>query len=93
MNDVDVELLPQLRKKAALWSCRWAAYQNQVLEPSNSGDLRLLAVGPGRTFEMPPSRYPDTGAGTGWRYGLIGFVNLETGAIEREENARQMSDR
>ena len=60
----------------------WAAYENKALDSSSCGDLRFLQFGEGRTFAVPPSRYPDTQFGTGWRYCLIGTVDLVTGDIK-----------
>jgi len=61
---------------------KWYAYQNHDLGHPGIGHLQFLAVGPGCTFKTPPERYPDTQHGLGWRYILVGKVNLETGAIE-----------
>ena len=62
---------------------RWAAYENHALDSASCGELRFLAVGPQNTCHEAPERYPDTHLGTGWRYGRIGWVNLETGEISR----------
>ena len=62
---------------------KWAAYQGHDLgHRATLGHLRFLAVGPGCTFKTPPERYPDTPQVIGWRYLLVGTVNLATGAIE-----------
>jgi len=61
---------------------KWHAYQNHDLGHFNIGHLQFLAVGPGCTFKEPPRTAPDTQHGLGWRYILVGTVNLTTGAIE-----------
>jgi hypothetical protein len=48
----------------------------------NLGHLQFLCCGPGCTFETAPERTPDSHLGIGWRYLLVGKVNLETGEIE-----------
>ena len=64
---------------------RWAAYQNVALDSRNCGHLQFLAIGPGNTYKEPPVRYPlDNAHGMGWRYRFAGWVNLETGEIEKE---------
>lgn len=61
---------------------RWAAYQNMAMDSANRGHLQFLAVGPQNTFKEPPRQYPDTQFGLGWKYKFVGWVNLETGAVE-----------
>ena len=65
---------------------RWAAYRNQDLGHPDLGHLQFLAVGPDCTFPEPPKRLPDTQRAINWRYWFVGWVNLETGEIEPEEN-------
>ena len=60
----------------------WFAYQNHAMDSASLGDLQFLCCGPGCTFTEPPQRMPDTQHGLGWRYVLVGKVNLETGKIE-----------
>lgn len=79
---VPLELLEQMKRQSGEQT-RWAAYQNQALDSSRLGEVRYLAVGPSNTFKEPPPRYPDSQYGTGWAYGFLGWVNLETGEIER----------
>jgi hypothetical protein len=74
----DAEALRQMRERGG----SWAAYKCVALDASDLGDLRFLQFGEGRTFSEPPQRYPDTQFGIGWRYLLVGVVNLETGEIE-----------
>ncbi len=65
---------------------RWAAFQNQDMGHHDLGRLAFLQYGPGCSYPHPPQRYPDTPAiGLGWRYLHVGFVNLETGEIEHQE--------
>lgn len=63
---------------------QWYAYQNQDMSSGMLGHLQYLSVGPGRTYKAAPRRMPDTEAFIGWRYVLVGRVNLETGKIETE---------
>jgi len=60
---------------------KWYAYQNHDLGHYNIGHLQFLIVGPGCTYKEPPQHYPDTKHGLGWRYILVGTVNLESGLI------------
>jgi hypothetical protein len=80
------ELLPY-NKLLAEHPCQvdWMAYQNHDLGHHAIGSLRFLAIGPGCTFKTPPERLPDTKEVIGWRYILVGKVNLKTGAIEEEK--------
>lgn len=64
---------------------RWAAYQNHALDSINCGHLQFLAIGPDNTHKTPPPRMPDTQAGLGWKYIFIGWVDLSTGDIEKDE--------
>jgi len=66
---------------------RWFAYQNHALDSFELGQLWFLQVGEGCTFSIPPKSYPDCHLGIGWRYLLIGAVNLESGLIEPLEEA------
>ncbi len=79
---IDPDALSQMRERAKP-ETRWAVYQNQALDSATLGELRFLHVGSGCTFAEPPPRYPDTQFGTGWRHLFIGWVNLDTGEIER----------
>jgi len=60
----------------------WFAYQNHAMDSAGLGDLQFLQCGEGRTYQTPPARMPDTQHAIGWRYLLVGKVNLETGAIK-----------
>ena len=59
----------------------WYAYQNVALDSAGLGGLQFLQCGEGRTYQTPPSRMPDTQHAIGWKYLLVGKVNLETGTI------------
>lgn len=61
---------------------RWYAYQNRDMGHPQLGHLQFLHCGPGNTFKTPPNRMPDTARSLGWRYLLVGVVNLSTGSIE-----------
>lgn len=78
IGDVEIseDALAQMRNQGGTW----AVYQNHALEDM-TGDLRFLKIGPECTFESPPTKYPDTHLGTGWRYVHVGSVDLETGTI------------
>lgn len=59
----------------------WYTYQNHDLGSYEVGMVRFLLVGPHSTFHEPPKRYPDTHLGLGWRYLLVGQVDLDAGRI------------
>lgn len=66
---------------------RWAAYQNHDMGSRQLGHLRFIRFGPGCTFESAdavPAKHPDMPDVIGWRYLLIGEVDLETGEIRPE---------
>jgi len=76
----------RLMRKQSLKGTRWAAYQNKALDSALMGRLQYLAVGEEHTYKEPPGRYPIDGEmGMGWRYLFIGYVNLHTGEINKEE--------
>ena len=60
----------------------WYAYQNHAMDSASLGDLQFLQCGEGRTYQAPPQRMPDTQHALGWKYLLVGKVNLESGEIE-----------
>jgi len=70
---------------------RWAAYQNQALDSASCGHVQFLAIGPQNTFKEPPEQLPDTKHGMGWKYRFVGWVNLETGSVEKEEKDADVS--
>jgi len=59
----------------------WFAYQNHAMNSADLGRLQFLCCGPGCTFTKPPERMPDTIDAIGWRYLLVGRVDMETGEI------------
>jgi hypothetical protein len=82
----DAEALEQMRKAEYNHEdTRWAAYQNVALDSIDVGRLQFLAIGPQNTFKEPPQRMPDSQHGLGWRYMFVGWVDLETGDVERAE--------
>lgn len=79
------EALQQMRERGG----DWYAYQNHALDSGTVGHLQFLKVGQGCTFTSPPERYPwdtpwDTPWGMGWRYMLVGRVDLQTGDVQPE---------
>jgi hypothetical protein len=75
---VHPESLRQIRERGGTW----AAYQNHAMDSAGLGHLQFLRYGVGCTFAAPPDSYPaDTVSGAGWRYLLVGFVDLSTGQI------------
>lgn len=68
---------------------RWAAFQNHAMDSNQLGHLRFIKFGPGCTFESAdalPERHPDTGDCIGWRYLLVGEVDLDTGAVKEVQS-------
>ena len=87
MEKVHPEALEQMRKQGAP-TTRWGAYQNMALDSASCGHLQFLAVGPDNTCKVAPPRYPDTHLGTGWKYLLVGWVDLTTGEINTDRCRR-----
>jgi hypothetical protein len=81
------EALATMRERGG----RWYVYQSHDMSSRSLGDLQFLKCGPGCTLEAPPERMPDTSAGLGWRYLLVGEVDLETGAINEAPSASKAS--
>lgn len=85
MKNIDPEVLMVMRARAREGT-RWAAYENKAMDSANAGHLQFLMVGNGCTYSDGPAKYPsDTVHGMGWRYLFVGYVNLETGEIEKED--------
>jgi len=80
MEKIDSEALAQMRERARP-ETQWAAYENKDLGHPDGGRLQFLHVGAGCTFAVPPPRMPDTNVGLGWRYVLVGTVNLDDGTV------------
>jgi len=74
---VEAEPLAQMRERGG----SWAAYQNVAMDSSDFGRLQFIKFGLGCTHETAPEKCPDTSAGLGWKYQLVGTVNVETGEI------------
>lgn len=77
----DPEVMTILRERLQPGQ-RWAAFQNHAMDSAGLGHLQFLKVGPGCTYEQAPPRMPDTSTEINWRYLHVGFVNMDTGAIE-----------
>jgi len=60
----------------------WYAYQNHALDSENVGHLQFLMCGSNCTYKDPPKHLPDSHLGIGWRYLLVGKVNLKSGEIK-----------
>jgi hypothetical protein len=75
---VDAEALQQMRRRGG----NWAVFQNHAMDSAALGGLRFLQFGEDCTFKVAPKRYPDTQYGIGWKYLLVGRVNLASGEIE-----------
>ncbi len=60
----------------------WYAYQNHALDSAAAGSWRYLRCGTGCTLLEPPPTYPDfQGQEPGWKYVLMGQVDLGAGCI------------
>jgi hypothetical protein len=78
---IDEEILPRMRDEASAQDV-WYAYQNHDLGHFDVGRLAFLVCGPSRTHREPPGCYPDTSSlGFGWRYTLVGRVDLKEGVV------------
>lgn len=81
---IDSEALDAMRERKG----SWAAYQNKALDSQLAGHLQFLKYGQGCTYKEPPKKYPfDNRCGMGWRYLLIGTVDLESGKVIPMEKA------
>ena len=83
-NKVSAEALKQMRERGG----DWFAYQNHAMDSAGLGDLQFLQCGEGRTYQTPPARMPDTQHAVGWKFLLVGKVNLETGTMEETSRGR-----
>jgi hypothetical protein len=79
---IDAETLATMRSRLRP-NTRWAAYQNAALDSAGAGEICYLHVGEGCTYAEAPPHYPDTSRGAGWKYVFHGWVNFDTGAIEK----------
>lgn len=75
------EALAMMRERAKPNS-DWFAYQNHDMCSSTLGDLRFLQCGQGCSYATAPQKLPDCHLGIGWRFLLVGKVNLETGEVQ-----------
>lgn len=69
--------LEQMRSRGGTW----AAYRNMAMDSFNAGHWQFMRVGEGCTYVTPPPRYPDTAMGPGWKYRLMGMLDLKTGLL------------
>ena len=85
MEELDPEALTQMKQSPHNYpGTAWAAYQNKAFDSARLGHIQFLAIGPENTFKEQPDRFPDAPPhGVGWKYLFIGWVNLETGEIDR----------
>ena len=74
---VERQTLETIRSRGGCW---WA-YENQDLGSGDAGRLVFLRCGEGCTHATPPPRAPDGSYGLGWRYLLVGQLDLETGEV------------
>jgi hypothetical protein len=75
---IEAEPLAQMRDRGG----SWAVYQNIAMDSADLGRLQFIKFGPGCTHETAPEKCPDTAAGLGWKYALVGVVDLATGEIK-----------
>jgi hypothetical protein len=78
---VGTTVSPDALRKMRELGGRFAAYQNIDLSSSGLGHMEFLKFGGNCTFKSPPEKMPDTRYGLGWRYWLVGEVNIENGTI------------
>ncbi len=77
-RDIDPEPLEKMRKSGG----SWYAYQNHDLASGLVGSLLFMKCGPGCNVAEPPHQYPDgTSVGPGWRWRLVGRVDLGDGKV------------
>ena len=89
LEPIDADVLEIMRSRATE-GARWAAFENADMSHPELGRLTFLKVGKGCTFSEAPKHAPDSAAiGLGWRYLYVGFVNLETGKVERASVERE----
>lgn len=81
---ISSEALQQMRDRGG----DWFAYQNHAMDSAGLGDLQFLQCGDGRTYQTPPARMPDTQHAIGWKYLLVGKVDLVNGKIVEQETEK-----
>jgi hypothetical protein len=60
-----------------------AVYTNVAMDSHSLGHQIAMAVGPDQTHKTPPKCAPDGPHGLGWKYLFDGYMNLETGVVEK----------
>lgn len=86
-SKIDEQTLEKLKQQSRKRT-KWAAYRNEAWDSSTFGHVQFLAVGPDHTHKVAPPHMPDTQFGLGWKYRLLGWVNLETGLIDSDRCRR-----
>lgn len=82
-NDESRDSLLAMRQRSQ-GTDTWYCYRNEDLGHGDCGRLTFLVTGPTRTFAVPPPQAPDSpDIGFGWRYRLVGPVDLEAGAVRK----------
>jgi hypothetical protein len=68
------------------YGCKFAAYQNIDVKHPTHGELRFLRYGyMNNHYATAPERFPIADEDGEFRYKLIGYVNLGTGTIHKDE--------
>jgi len=76
------------------YGCKFAAYQNTDSEHARRGELKFLRYGyMNNSYVTPPDVFPVADEDGVQRYKFIGYVNLGTGTIHKNErDARVPND-
>lgn len=79
MSDIEIEeeALATMRERGG----SWFVYQNMALDSSNTGHVLFLKCGPDCTLKDPPPHAPDGPYGLGWKYRMVGRVELKEGKV------------
>lgn len=78
--EIEALTLGMMRDQKA-GNAEWFTYQNHDLGSSQVGHLQFLQCGPNCTYKEAPKKMPDSHLGIGWRYLLVGKVDLDSGGI------------
>lgn len=60
---------------------KWYAYRNDVMDSAAHENYVFLLVGRRCTHEEPPPHLPDGYYGAGWKYRLVGIVDVENNVL------------
>lgn len=77
MITVDENQLAVMRERGGTWAC----YENKALDSADAGRCIYIKYGEDCTFKVPPTPAPDGPYGLGWKYILVGPVDLEKGTV------------